>query len=197
MRLNLGSGQWKLPGYVNVDRSPESRPDQVVDLEELPWPFADGCAEEVLMSHVLEHLGEQNSVYMGILRELYRICRPGALVKIVVPHPRHDTFLIDPTHVRAILPESMMMLSKQRNLECQQKGISDTPLGLYLDVDFEVVEVSQALDPLWDKEVASGKMSRDEVLGVARLYCNVIKEVTIVMRAIKPGAPPTGGEATP
>ena len=185
MRLNLGSGQWKLEGYVNVDRSPESAPDRVVDLEQLPWPFEDGSAEEVVMSHVLEHLGESTTVYFGILKELYRICRPGAEVKITVPHPRHDTFLIDPTHVRAILPESMALLSKKRNLECKAKGISDTPLGLYLDVDFEVVEVSQLLDPLWEKELASGKMSESEVLGISRLYSNVIKEITIVMKAVK------------
>jgi hypothetical protein len=185
MRLNLGSGQWKLPGYVNVDKSPASEPDEVVDLERVPWPWPDGSVDEVLMSHVLEHLGATTEAYFGILKEIYRVCRPGAEVKIIVPHPRHDTFLIDPTHVRAILPESMTLLSKKRNLECKEKGISDTPLGLYLDVDFEVVEISQLLDPMWEKDLASGKVSEDQVLGMARLYSNVIKEITIVMKAVK------------
>jgi len=139
-----------------------------------------------VLSHVLEHLGEQKAVYLGILKELYRVCRDGALVRITVPHPRHDTFLIDPTHVRPILPESLVMLSRKKNLEWKQKGIADTPLALYLDVDFEVLEVSQALDPLWEAQVASGKMSREEVVGTARLYANVIKEITVVMRAVKP-----------
>ena len=185
MRLNLGSGQWKLAGYVNVDRSPECSPDRVVDLEQLPWPFEDSSCEEIVMSHVLEHLGQDTAAYLGIIRELYRICRNDALVKITVPHPRHDTFLIDPTHVRAIMPDSMALFSKQRNRECKERGISDTPLGLYLDVDFEVVDVSQMLDPLWEKNLASGKMTETEILGIARLYNNVIKEITITMKAIK------------
>lgn len=190
MRLNLGCGQWKLEGFVNVDKSPECAPDRLVDLEQLPWPFPDSSCQEIVMSHVLEHLGATTAAYFGIIRELYRICRADGLVRIVVPHPRHDTFLIDPTHVRPILPDSMSLFSKRRNLECKSKGISDTPLGLYLDVDFEVVEVSQLLDPLWEKELAAGKMSETEVLGIARLYNNVIKEITIVMRAIKGGAGP-------
>ena len=190
MRLNLGSGQRKLAGYVNVDRSPACAPDRIVDLEDLPWPFADSSCDEIMMSHVLEHLGETTSAYLGILRELYRVCRDGAEVHIVVPHPRHDTFLIDPTHVRAIMPDSMNLLSKAYNLACRDKGISDTPLGLYLDIDFETVTVDQLLDPMWEKELATGKMTETEVLGIARLYGNVIKEITIVMKAIKPGAAP-------
>jgi hypothetical protein len=44
MRLNLGCGQEHLPGWVNVDQFPAARPDLVLDLERLPWPFRDGCA---------------------------------------------------------------------------------------------------------------------------------------------------------
>ena len=185
MRLNLGCGQHKVPGYLNVDKSPECSPDKVVDLEKVPWPFEDSSCEEVLFTHVLEHLGQQTTTYLAIMRELYRVCRPDALVRIVVPHPRHDTFLIDPTHVRAILPESMLLFSKKRNRECKEKGIPDSPLGLTLNVDFELVEVSQSPDPAWEKEIAAGKMTGEQVLGIARLYSNVIQEITIVMKAIK------------
>lgn len=186
MKLNLGCGRWKLPGYLNVDVQPEVQPDQVVDLERIPWPFPDGAAEEVVLTHVLEHLGEQKSTYLAILKELYRICAPGALVRITVPHPRHDTFLVDPTHVRPILPESLAMLSRAKNEEWKAKGIADTPLALFLGVDFETVEVQQVLDPLFECDVATGKMTREQVLGAARIYANVIKEVTVVLRAVKP-----------
>lgn len=185
MKLNLGCGHWKLPGYLNVDSRPECGPDQLVDLEQLPWPFPDDSCEEVQLVHVLEHLGRETSVYLRILQELYRVCAPGARVHIVVPHPRHDTFLVDPTHVRPVLPESMMMLSRKKNLEWKEKGIADTPLALYLHVDFEVEQVRYTLDPLWKAEVEAGKMTEQQVLGTARLYCNVIKEVAIQMRAVK------------
>lgn len=186
MKLNLGCGNWKLPGYLNVDRQSACQPDQVVDLEALPWPFPDDSCEEVILSHVLEHLGETRAIYLGILKELHRICRPGARVQVTVPHPRHDLFLIDPTHVRAILPESLGMLSKKKNHEWQRDGIADTPLGLYLDVDFEIREVTYLLDPFWESQIAAGKMTRDGVLAISRSYANVIQETTIKLQAIKP-----------
>lgn len=185
MKLNLGCGQWKLPGYLNVDVSPACEPDLVVDLEALPWPWGDDSCEEVVLSHVLEHLGEKVSTYLAIYQELYRVCQPGALVRVTVPHPRHDLFLIDPTHLRPILPESLMMLSKRRNREWKAQGIADTPLGLYLDVDFEVGEVVHRLDPFWEAQVEAGKMTHAEALTVARTYVNVIRETTIEMRAVK------------
>jgi len=36
VRLNLGCGANKIPGWMNVDHSAECAPDQVVDLESLP-----------------------------------------------------------------------------------------------------------------------------------------------------------------
>src|SRR4051812_34057053 len=105
MKLNLGCGNTKLDGFVNCDMQASCNPDRIVDLEVLPWPFADNCADEVVLSHVLEHLGESAKVYLAVIKELYRICAPDAVVRIAVPHPRHDDFLTDPTHVRPVLPE--------------------------------------------------------------------------------------------
>jgi hypothetical protein len=44
-------------GYVNVDGYAGCQPDQVVDLESTPWPFPTGVAEEIVLHHVIEHLG--------------------------------------------------------------------------------------------------------------------------------------------
>ena len=70
MRLNLGCGNRKLEGWVNVDREAACKPDRVADLEKLPWPWPDDSAEEVMLSHVLEHLGADPKVYLGIVKEL-------------------------------------------------------------------------------------------------------------------------------
>ena len=37
MRLNLGCGNSKIPGWTNVDKIGACSPDQVVDLEAFPW----------------------------------------------------------------------------------------------------------------------------------------------------------------
>src|SRR4051812_28847226 len=120
LKLNLGSGQNPKPGYINVDKF--GSPDVTCDLEQFPWPWEDNSVGEVEMFHVLEHLGESTATFMGIIKELYRVCRDGAMMRISVPHPRCDDFLNDPTHVRPITPEVMSLFSKRLNEEWKRLG---------------------------------------------------------------------------
>ena len=185
MRLNLGCGFDKKAGWVNVDKMPQSGPDQVVDLETTPWPWADNSVREVEMRHVLEHLGASTDTYLAIIKELWRVCEPGAQVRIVVPHPRHDHYLNDPTHVRPITVQGLEMFSQKRNHEWQKSGKPNTPLGLYLDVDFEIVSFDVLPDEPWRGRLQRGEMQGSELQEAMRMYANVIMETTIVMRAVK------------
>lgn len=186
MRLNLGCGQNKLPGWVNVDHSEACRPDARVDLESLPWPWPDNSAEEVLLNHVLEHLGGDPALYIGIMKELWRVCRPGATVTIVVPHPRSDDFLNDPTHVRAVTAEGLVLFSRKANEHWQREGSSNTPLALQHGIDFDFVSVQTMLEEPWASERSAGRID-DRALDEAVLrYNNVIKQQTFVLRAVKP-----------
>lgn len=189
MRLNLGCGQQKLAGYVNVDKVAACAPDRLVDLERLPWPFADNSADEVLLRHVLEHLGAQSDTYLAIIQELYRVCKPDAVVRIVVPHPRHDSFLSDPTHVRAITPQGLELFSRAKNREWAAKGNSNTPLGLYLGVDFEIVAVDMTPDEPWRGQLQARRITPQDLAQAMRQYNNVIREIDIRLRVVKQGAP--------
>jgi methyltransferase family protein len=186
MRLNLGCGSSKMQGWVNVDKIAASNPDQVVDLEALPWPWPDDSADEILLSHVLEHLGRRTDVYLGIIKELYRICRNGATVTIIVPHPRHDFFLDDPTHVRTITPDGLAMFSQKQNREWMAKGAANTPLGIYHGVDFAFASVKDMLDEYWHSRVQRREIKPDELNFAARHYNNVVAQTTIVLKAVKP-----------
>jgi hypothetical protein len=97
------------------------------------------------MSYVLEHLGADPQVFLGIMKELYRICAPDAHIIITVPHPRHDHYLCDPTHVRPVLPEILNLFSKTLNRQWKEMGLANTPLGLYLDVDFHLEKIEVVL----------------------------------------------------
>jgi SAM-dependent methyltransferase len=185
MKLNLGCGYGKLDGWLNVDKAAACNPDQVVDLEQTPWPFADNSADEVLLSHVLEHLGAEPEVFFAIIRELYRVCRHGAEVRIHVPHPRHDDFINDPTHVRAITPDLLCLFSKRQNRIWQEAKASNTLLAFYLDVDFEVRRASSVLDPRYADALSRGQMTEAQLGEMARSYNNVIREYAITLEAVK------------
>lgn len=185
MRLNLGCGGDKREGWRNIDKFAILEPDEVVDLEHFPWPWPDGSATEVLLKHVLEHLGAETETYRRIIQELWRVCADGAEITVIVPHPRHDHFLNDPTHVRPITAAGLQMLSRKSNREWAEKGLGNTPLGLIWEVDFELVSVNMNPDEPWRGRLARGEISVDELQEAARQYNNVVSEVTIVLRAVK------------
>jgi len=187
VKLNLGCGRDIRTGWVNVDSSPLFGADRIWDLNVTPWPFADSVAEEVLLSHVLEHLGPTAESYLTIIRELYRVCAHGAEVRILLPHPRHDDFLLDPTHVRAILPESFLLFSRSVCERLAAEGAGDTPLALMLGVNFEVQTIQHTLDPAWRERLTKGEITQDGLAEAARQYNNVIKETAVVLKAIKDG----------
>lgn len=185
MKLNLGCGSSRKDGYVNVDREAVLAPDLVVDLESFPWPWPDDSVDEVLMHHVLEHLGRDTATYLGIVRELYRVCRHDARLRIVVPHPRHDLFLNDPTHVRPVTPESLELFSKARNRKWAAEGAANSQLALFLDVDFEVVSANILPSEPWRSRYARREIDAKALAEAARQFNNVIEETTIVLRAVK------------
>ncbi len=139
MRLNMGCGFNKLENYVNSDIMALCEPDMIVDMEKIPWPFESDSAEEILFNHSLEHVGQLRETFLDIVKEVYRVAKPGALVKINVPNPNHPDYLGDPTHVRPITPQMLVTLDKTVNEDWIKRGLPGTPIGKYMDVDFKTV----------------------------------------------------------
>ena len=188
MRLNLGCGYNKREGFVNVDSSPHCAPDLIHDLEEFPWPWADSSIDEILMVHVLAHLAATKEVYFSVFRELYRICRHDARITIVVPHPRHDDFLHDATHVRAVTLEGLSMFSRKNCEEWIAAGRANTPLAFIAGVDFDMVESEVVLDEPWKRKYDLKAISRAELLVAIKQHNNVVKENRAVLRVVKEAA---------
>lgn len=185
MKLNLGCGFKKLPGFVNVDIQTECEPDMILDLEKVPWPFDTGSIEEVNMEHILEHVGAEVEVHRKIIQELYRICRHNARVRIVFPYPRSDTYLIDPTHVRSFMVGTFEMYSKQKCKEYIVSKSHTTPLALYWNVDFKIEGGEKRLYPHWEQELEKGKISSSDIDFATMTYNNVVSEVELFLRVIK------------
>jgi SAM-dependent methyltransferase len=80
--LNLGCGNRFAPGWRNFDIRPSS-PDVERLESHLRLPLADGSADFVYSSHMLEHLPPSD--VPAFLAECRRVLRPGGVVRIVVP----------------------------------------------------------------------------------------------------------------
>ncbi len=140
MRLNLGCGFRKYGGYVNVDSAAQCNPDVLWDLEGTPWPWEDDSVDGIRLEHTLEHLGETTRAYLNIWKELYRVCKDGAVIEIIVPHWRHDYFYNDPTHVRPITPKGVLLFDQASNLEHLRAGDRSSKLGLFTGIDISLRE---------------------------------------------------------
>lgn len=183
IKLNLGCGNRKFEGWVNVDKFGE--PDVQHDLEAFPWPWADSSVDEVRLIHVLEHLGRDPEVFIGIMKELFRVCAPGAKVTIIVPHWRHDNFTGDPTHVRVVNMQVMSLFDRGLCEEWKRQGFANTPIALYHGVDFVCVQHQLVPDEPYRTLVAEGAMSAEELTTLAKTSNNVIAEIHMILEVRK------------
>ena len=81
MKLNVGCGNKRLPGYTGVDAVPRSAADIVAPANKIPLP--DGVADEVMAIHLVEHLlpWEVEST----LAEWHRLLAPGGALVLEMP----------------------------------------------------------------------------------------------------------------
>lgn len=80
--INLGSGHWKLPGWINVDLDRGSRPDVCADLA-ARLPFRDACADYLHTEDFIDQL--ELAQASAFLRECHRILKPGGVVRVLTP----------------------------------------------------------------------------------------------------------------
>lgn len=102
MKVNLGCGKRRVPGWVNVDRSPAVGPDVLLDLglplaEDLTrfLPFEDASVDCLNMRAVLEHLPREH--VLDFVDDCWRVLRPGGALFLQVPSAGQHVW-VDPTH---------------------------------------------------------------------------------------------------
>lgn len=96
LRLDLGCGPNKKPGFLGCDRIAFDGVDHVFEIGVAPWPFEDGSVTEAHASHFIEHLTAIERVHF--CNELYRVLAPGGQCQIVCPHWASNRAYGDPTH---------------------------------------------------------------------------------------------------
>ena len=104
-KINIGSGADRLPGFLNIDIDEATGADIVRDIEK-GLPFDDASVDEIHCAHTLEHIKD----LMFVLREFYRVSKPGAKITIVVPLMDAS----DITHVRFFTKDTFRTLVEEQ-----------------------------------------------------------------------------------
>lgn len=80
--VNLGCGDAKVTGYINVDINKDCNPDIVANIyERLPWE--DGEIDQLIMLHTIEHIPERYQ--FPLLYEINRVVKQGGEVIFSYP----------------------------------------------------------------------------------------------------------------
>ena len=82
-KLNLGCGQNKINGCINVDIEKSCNPDLVHDFLKTKLPFESGSMDEVYLFHTIEHI--QKKFHRFLISEIHRVLKPNG--KFMVSYP--------------------------------------------------------------------------------------------------------------
>lgn len=95
MKLHIGCGGTRLPGFVNIDVNPDCQVDVVMDLpkDSLTRQFGENSVDEIYSCHALEHM----SPFIPLVIDMWTASKPGAIWTICVPHRDYD--IGNPYHV--------------------------------------------------------------------------------------------------
>ena len=106
VKLNLGSGDSRYEGFLNVDISREFQPDIICDLG-YGLPFLDNTIDEIRADNIIEHLSDT----IFIMNDIWRVLKHDATVNIHVPHEASSMACADPTHKKIFNEESFYFCS--------------------------------------------------------------------------------------
>jgi len=172
--LNLGCGRHAQAGWVNVDIASLPGVDVVADLDACrtqPLPFADDSVSKFQMLHVLEHIHDT----LALMQELYRIAEPGALLTVRCPYGSSDDAAEDPTHCQRFYMNSFAYFAQPAYWRADYGYRGDWAAD---DITLVLPRADNA------------NLTADAVLQRVRHLRNVVLEMVVVLRAVKPIRPP-------
>lgn len=103
--------------------------------------FRENLFDEVHAYEVLEHLGSQGdaSAFFSCFRNIHRVLRPGGHLCATVPSRYSPWLWGDPSHRRAILPESLVFLSKAHIAANRKAGTAMSDFSALWSLDFKII----------------------------------------------------------
>lgn len=96
IKLDVGCGSKKQKGFVGLDIRKLSGVDIVHDAEITPYPLPNECCNQILLSHLMEHMCPKKTI--SVMNELWRIMKVNGQLIISLPYAGSKGFWQDPTH---------------------------------------------------------------------------------------------------
>ena len=96
VKINLGSGNRPVDGFINIDIQERVNPDVVCDVVK-GLPYEDSSVDEVRAHDFLEHIPMGKTI--GVIEEIWRVLKPGGLFEHFTPSSDGRGAFCDPTHL--------------------------------------------------------------------------------------------------
>ncbi len=159
--IDLGCGSNKVRGAYGFDRRVEPGVNVLCDFERA-LPIRANAVDEAHMSHIIEHIRD----LVPFMEDLYRVCRGGAIVRIVAPYYTSRGAFRDPTHVRFIAEDTFQYFE------------SPTDYGINTNFRIERIE--------YDYRKPFRFFPRYFQKRCRRYLWNVVDNLIVTLRVVKP-----------
>lgn len=131
MRLNLGSNDETIPGFLAVDRFPPC--DVTADLCR-PWPWKESEVDEIRAHDVFEHIDNAefpgNKGIIWCLNESHRVLKPRGRLDLWVPCLPGVAPWVDPTHVSVWTSDTRYYFDDRWNHTKGERGRLGPGMGI-------------------------------------------------------------------
>lgn len=114
VRLDIGCGHGKHPGFLGIDRRKTPSTDLVFDIERTPWPLPSNIATSAILSHIWEHVTPKAA--LDVMDELWRVMRHEGSLLIAGPYGMGYRYMQDPTHCNPVVEATWLYWDPGHNL---------------------------------------------------------------------------------
>lgn len=178
MKLDIGCGLNKHPGFLGIDIKPFAGADLIWDINKV-IPLPDHCIEFIMASRSLCYVDD----LFNVLADLYRLCVHKAVVCILAPYAHHFNHVSNPylkqrfdeSSPRYWTPHFYQPAHSPKVPEVIDYGECTPPF------DFRLLQMKF----LYSDEFDQSLYDADELEVLQRLQPNVVNEILFYITAVK------------
>ena len=98
INVSLGTSEHQDAPWINIDIRKLENVQMVHDLELLPWPLPDSCADVIVAALIAEHINPAKFGIFKFFDECWRVLKPGKCLMLSVPNAGGPMHWGDPSH---------------------------------------------------------------------------------------------------